>query len=304
MFDKGWILYREPEATAFMYQPAPSRTVRAGVLAVALLLIGLSIACGPFLRKDAAESPAPVPVAASPEAPVSVPSPPPAGPLRDGRERVVGFLMAEDLEQRLSRAEDLCRAQQEFVDRKPEDPAGQAALAWLADFLDPRDERARARGRLGPRNGMSDVHHSPGYELYVQAGDGLLLFDREGVLIGWVGKDRGELVDAGFHDVDEDGQAEIFLAYESGTNSGNRYTEVVGYKEVLGVVRPVLERRVYDTAGRWMPTGLGPRLSTVKLAGQVYVVLSQGHDAEFLRWDRASSGFVVESAPARRAFLE
>jgi hypothetical protein len=78
----------------------------------------------------------------------------------------------------------------------------------------------------------------------------------------------------------------------------------MGYKEVGGVLRPVLERRLYRTADRWTPSGLGPRLSTVRLAGQTYVVLRQGSDTEFLRWDASLSQLVVESAPAHRAFLD
>ena len=223
---------------------------------------------------------------------------------RTGRQRVVAFLMADDRDDRLRWAEKLCSHQQSFVDRGADDPAEQAALSWMADFLDPQNERARARTRLGPRNGLRDVYHEPGFEIFVEAGGGLLLFDREGVMIGRIGRESGELDDLGFHDIDGDGQSEIFLAFDSGVNSGNRFTEVMGYKEVGGVLRPVLERRLYQTADRWTPSGLGPRLSTVKLAGQTYVVLRQGSDTEFLRWDASRSQLVVESAPAHRAFLD
>jgi hypothetical protein len=267
-------------------------------------ILALSISCASVARIGGLADDDPEPVASEPagepaERAVTAPNAPVAG-----RERVVQFLLARDLDERLRRAENLCREQQGFVDQAPEDPTERAALDWLADFLDPRDERARARTRLGPRTGLRDVHHRPGFEVFVEAGGGLLLFDREGTMIGRIGRDSGELADVDFHDIDRDGQQEIFLAYDSGTNSGNRFTEVVGYKELGGVLRAVLERRLYETADRWVPSGLGPRLATVVLAGQTYVVLREGSDAEFLRWDSAQSRLVVESRPAHRAFLD
>jgi hypothetical protein len=312
MFGLGWIARFSTEAGLPMRKHSSGSLSPLLQLTVTLAVIALCVSCASLARLGGFEDETPEPaVAAEKQAPVTErhePVPQPAAatdaPVDEGQERVVRFLLARDQDERLLRAEELCREQQRFVDRPADDPTERAALSWLADFLDPQDERARARTQLGPRSGLRDVHHEPGFEIFVEAGGGLLLFDREGVLIGRIGRENRSLADIGFHDIDGDRQQEIFVAYDSGTNSGNRFTEVVGYKEVGGVLREVLERRLYETADRWVPSGLGPRLSTVVLAGETYVVLSQGSDAEFLRWDAAQSRLVVESRPAHRAFLD
>lgn len=277
-------------------------TVVLAVFVAAGMLLTLS--CGYLTSGSAGGGTGPVAAPPAPREPAEASQDAGFRGSKDGQQPVLSFVLAEDRDDRLQRAEELCRHQQAFVDRGADDPTEQAALSWLADFLDPRDERARARTRLGPRSGLRDVHHAPGMELYVEAAGGLLLFGSDGVLIGRIGRESGQLQDLDFHDVDRDGQQEIFLAFDSGANSGNRYTEVLGFKEVGGVLRSVLDRRVYETADRWVPDGLGPRLSTVTLAGETYVVLREGADSEFLRWDPARSEMVVESAPARRAFLD
>ncbi|MDQ7007398.1 MAG: hypothetical protein Q9Q40_09200 [Acidobacteriota bacterium] len=206
--------------------------------------------------------------------------------------------------ERLEALRELCRQQQDLLSRAPQSPMEAAAREWLEEFLDPRDEGSRVRTALGPRSGVEDLHHHPGYEFYVETGGGILVFDREGHLLGKIGDGGERLADLAFHDVDGDGQSEVFMKFDSGGNSGNRFTRILGYKEVAGSVEQVLDRKLYETAWRWVSAGLGSRLTLVRLAGSSYVVIDPEGEAEFLRWDPGMARFIRENGPPRRAFLE
>ena len=150
--------------------------------------------------------------------------------------------------------------------------------------------------------GGRDIWHAPGYEVWIEAGDGLLVLDRQGRLVGRIAAGNGgRLHGVAFHDVDDDGQDEVFLEVDSGANAGNRYVEITGWKEIDGAWRRVLERRLHATAFRWLDAGLGARLALVQLSGQSYLVVDPENQPEFLRWDEGRGGFVTEAAPARKA---
>lgn len=225
-----------------------------------------------------------------------------------GEESVRGLMaravFADDQQARLTLLRELCLRQVALLKAAPHTAMESAARSWLAEFIEPKNERSRQKTALGPRAGVEDLFHSPGYEMYVETGGGLLLFSREGALLGKVGESNLPVADLAFHDVDGDGQAEIFLKFDSGTNSGNRYTRIEAYKELAGSIEPVLSRKLYETAYRWVPAGLGSRISVVRLAGSSYVVIDPEGESEFLKWDEGRAAFVRESGPPKRAFLE
>ncbi len=218
-------------------------------------------------------------------------------------ELVVAMIFARDREERLARARELLALQAELpAPGGKADPAARAARAWLEEWLHPADERQRRQGRIGPRIGVRDIWHAPGYEVWIEAGDGLLVLGRDGRLLGRIAPPGGgTLHGVAFHDVDDDGQDEVFLEIDSGVNSGNRYVEITGWKEVGGAFRQVLARRLHATAFRWLDAGLGARLALVRLSGRPYLVIDPENEPEFLRWDEDRTGFVTEAAPARRA---
>jgi len=284
-----------------MQHPVRSRWgLPAGALLVVITLTGAG--CG-FLHREGAppvtgaetvretaipadSTPAPVAQADAAEAPAE-----------RAASLVVAMIFARDREERLARARELLALQAELpAPRGNADPAARAARAWLEEWLHPADERQRRQGRVGPRIGVRDIWHAPGYEVWIEAGDGLLVLDREGRLLGRIATHG-----IAFHDVDDDGLDEVFLEIDSGVNSGNRYVVITGWKEIGGVYRQVLERRLHGTAFRWLDAGIGARLALVRLSGRPYLVVDPENEPEFLRWDEGRAGFVTEAAPARRA---
>lgn len=279
----------------------------AAILAIVVLFAG---ACFSF-RKARPASPSPS-LSVADAAVETTPANPPMVVSEGGAERPVASLrdlmaqvvFADDQQARLALIKELCLRQDALSKAAPGSAMESAAQAWLAEFIEPRNEHSRQKTALGPRSGVEDLFHSPGYEFFVETGGGLLVFSREGVLLGKVGGSDARVADLAFHDVDGDGQAEIFLKFDSGTNSGNRYTRIEAYKELAGSIEPVLSRKLYETAYRWVPAGLGSRLSVVRLAGSAYVVIDPEGESEFLKWDDGRAAFVRESGPPKRAFLE
>ncbi len=287
----------------------PVRTRRG--IAVAALLVVLAVAgtgCGLFHRDGAppvtgAETARETAILADPAPVAPVQEEPSEAPGARAAELVVAMIFARDREERLARARELLALQEDLpTPRGTEDPGARAARAWLEEWLHPADERQRRQGRIGPRIGVRDIWHTPGYEAWIEAGDGLLVLDREGRLLARIASGSGgSLHGVAFHDVDDDGQDEVFLEFDSGANSGNRYVVITGWKEVGGTFRQVLERRLHATAFRWLDAGLGARLALVRLSGRPYLVVDPENEPEFLRWDDGRGGFVTEAAPARKA---
>ncbi len=215
---------------------------------------------------------------------------------------VVEVLLANDREDRFRGARRLVESQRPFLQRKATHPMEEAAQLWLWSYLEPKNEHDRRSRKLGPHIGVEDIYHAPGYELYLQAGDGLLIFARNGELIGRIEGGEG-LSDLAMYDIDDDGQAEIFLKFDSSANSGNRFTEIVGYKEQDGDFEQILERRLYETAFRWVRAGLGSRLALVHLQGTAYVVIEPEGEAEFLRWDLRERRLVNDGPRLRRGVV-
>ncbi len=283
------------------------KTLRTATLTVmACGVLTLSSSCFSLHREVKAEA-EPAPVAAintsesaseAPQAAVQAPA------LPSNADLALEFLLADDQEGRMAAARTLCQMQAGFLAREALSEMERSAQYWLEEYLEPTAESSFRRSMVGPRAGIEDLHHTPGYEIYVEAAGGLLIFTREGVLLGRVGDQDAEIADLAFLDIDGGGQSEIFLKYDSGGNSGNRFTRIFGFKEKEGAIERVLKRKLYETAYRWVPAGLGSRLTLMKLAGLDYLVVDPEGEMEVLRWDGSRGEFVRENRPTQRSFLE
>lgn len=284
-----------------MHSIARERIRSFVVFSAILAFVAASSACLSLRGRRSADSAQKIAEAASPETGASA-SPTAVASSEQGA--MLSIVFADGPAERLEALRALCRRQAQMLDSQPRSPMEAAAQQWLEEFFDPQDETSRSRTALGPRSGVADLHHHPGYEFYVETGGGILVFSREGTLLGKIGQGGERLADLAFHDVDGDGQSEVFFKFDSGGNSGNRFTRILGFKEVGGSVEQVLDRKLYETAWRWVSAGLGSRLTLVRLAGSSYVVIDPEGEAEFLRWDPGMARFVRENGPPRRAFLE